>query len=223
MPSRMGLSPRVRGNPLWTPRRRRGTGSIPAGAGEPSCVSAGSPIDAVYPRGCGGTLRRRYGRSTITGLSPRVRGNQLDETAPLPEHGSIPAGAGEPIETNCGRELGRVYPRGCGGTFLGGIMGIVKKGLSPRVRGNQHHQGFSSFWRRSIPAGAGEPPSAAFAVVTTKVYPRGCGGTGSNRLSMWAWNGLSPRVRGNPVAGVYCQQCLGSIPAGAGEPAFYLF
>ena len=73
----MGLSPRVRGNPLkmllprLSPRVRGNHGSIPACAGEPPPIS--------IPR-CAAPNR---------GLSPRVRGNRC-------EVGSIPACAGEP-------------------------------------------------------------------------------------------------------------------------------
>ena len=71
----MGLSPRLRGNPVvWTPENLF-YGSIPAPAGEPTpgfgrCLDAG-----VYPRACGGTQRRLHPRGTGDGLSPRLRGN----------------------------------------------------------------------------------------------------------------------------------------------------
>ena len=54
-------------------------------------------------------------RSPASGLSPRVRGNQLTERLNRDRFGSIPARAGEPFAVGkraCGF---RVYPRACGG------------------------------------------------------------------------------------------------------------
>ena len=77
-----------------------------------------------------------------------------------------------------------------------GNLPLLEQGLSPRV--NPVMQGSSS---------------------STKVYPRVCGGTRSLRLLI-APTGLSPRVRGNLLAGlpVTAVNQLGSIPACAGEP-----
>ena len=52
----LGLSPRVRGNPLLRPSPRPPCGSIPARAGEPAPGCAGPATPWVYPRACGGTL-----------------------------------------------------------------------------------------------------------------------------------------------------------------------
>ena len=72
-----GLSPRLRGNPLWwssssTPRR-----SIPAPAGEPSQERVCTCCKRVYPRACGGTGRASRSLRLVLGLSPRLRGNPL--------------------------------------------------------------------------------------------------------------------------------------------------
>ena len=71
----VGLSPRVRGNPLVShdsPLRFR---SIPARAGEPAQRRYASAHAAVYPRACGGTGMVCSLDSRNSGLSPRVRGN----------------------------------------------------------------------------------------------------------------------------------------------------
>ena len=70
-----GLSPRVRGN--RRSRNPRGTvlGSIPACAGEPLPRLPAQYSRPVYPRVCGGTLKTNDGDTSMTGLSPRVRGN----------------------------------------------------------------------------------------------------------------------------------------------------
>ena len=51
----MGLSPRVRGNPVRLFGRNAGGGSIPARAGEPRQTPGGDTAIGVYPRACGGT------------------------------------------------------------------------------------------------------------------------------------------------------------------------
>ena len=150
------------------------------------------------------------------GLSPRVRGN-LAAAGPVGwGDGSIPARAGEPRRGGASR-LGRwVYPRACGGTGGAGSTSWRGEGLSPRVRGNP--LSLCNPDNRSIPARAGEPRSSAIGTSSRRVYPRACGGTGSECVESKKSSGLSPRVRGNPL-------CLGmdkplsrSIPARAGEP-----
>ena len=51
------------------------TRSIPACAGEPTCLPAPRAPGRVYPRVCGGTLRSTLRFTVLPGLSPRVRGN----------------------------------------------------------------------------------------------------------------------------------------------------
>ena len=92
-----GLSPRVRGNPQVREIKGGGAGSIPACAGEPSIKSMEDALEAVYPRVCGGTLPTDEGAQCEMGLSPRVRGNHVDDLAVLLPRGSIPACAGEPL------------------------------------------------------------------------------------------------------------------------------
>ena len=69
-----GLSPRVRGNHCsgwWSIASWR---SIPACAGEPSASKRLTRRRWVYPRVCGGTLRRPSLPAGAGGLSPRVPG-----------------------------------------------------------------------------------------------------------------------------------------------------
>ena len=96
----------------------------------------------------------------------------------------------------------------------------------------------------SIPACAGEPSSRMVTNSASKVYPRVCGGTfiagddasptvrsipacageprsTTTRTAPLHNQGLSPRVRGNPVlaSAPTMYEAYGSIPACAGEPA----
>ena len=217
-PPPTGLSPRVRGNhlaeQLWAAYR----GSIPACAGEPRFGLSPSSPRRVYPRVCGGTRGPWRSLQEGRGLSPRVRGNPHEFLQAKVRLGSIPACAGEP-PPSWSRPIGqRVYPRVCGGTMPRTMSPLPEPGLSPRVRGNQTLR--CRAWLRggSIPACAGEPLRVDNKAVSLGVYPRVCGGTGAARWrGCVAW-GLSPRVRGNPLAAEPPKHWHGSIPACAGEP-----
>ena len=98
---------------------------------------------------------------------------------------------------------------------------VPGRGLSPRVRGNHGHSGQVYVTRRSIPASAGEPLNRIVGHVLPWVYPRECGGTCQHHDVGDAPVGLSPRVRGNRMVGLFLLQPDRSIPASAGEPVFY--
>ena len=172
----------------------------------------------VYPRVCGGTSLKIRNHSPTGGLSPRVRGNPLDDMEEAACMGSIPACAGEPDNRMKLHLETEVYPRVCGGTLNMPALHRQNRGLSPRVRGNQRAVlRIHGRWG-SIPACAGEPYRDKAVDRRRRVYPRVCGGT--QRLSLLAHRaiGLSPRVRGNPTAWSSGFPAIRSIPACAGEP-----
>ena len=217
-PREGGLSPRVRGNQLPAAGLPPSSGSIPACAGEPTRTQPQPTSSRVYPRVCGGTTPRWRGVWESLGLSPRVRGNPLPEWTGQGMRRSIPACAGEPLAGICGIAWRGVYPRVCGGTTGRRRFSSRRKGLSPRVRGNPppSRKGVSPM--RSIPACAGEPRPNRERHPCREVYPRVCGGTVQGRLLSTLCTGLSPRVRGNHPPAVRRRNCVGSIPACAGEP-----
>ena len=167
---------------------------------------------------CGGTVNGHLASFSVKGLSPRVRGNPTNRTAKAIWRRSIPACAGEPaIRTTTPLSSG-VYPRVCGGTRGEPLPPKGAIGLSPRVRGNRPPLAVLHFVAGSIPACAGEPPPAGRAVVSHRVYPRVCGGTGIRNRRRPARHGLSPRVRGNLLTLLLLERRQRSIPACAGEP-----
>ena len=193
-------------------------GSIPACAGEPATASTIETLTRVYPRVCGGTTTDLSGWCRIGGLSPRVRGNRSEVFAGTGAGGSIPACAGEPNAIpSCGHPI-PVYPRVCGGTLIRRQVRDEVGGLSPRVRGNRMVCYNPSVGSRSIPACAGEPPTAQNRGQAVTVYPRVCGGTNAGSGLAWNEEGLSPRVRGNRWREESFETIRGSIPACAGEP-----
>ena len=111
-----------------------------------------------------------------------------------------------------------VYPRVCGGTPALDFCTRRYMGLSPRVRGNQAHEGLGAGQSGSIPACAGEPTDvgkdeARLTGLSPRVrgnqqpadylgrffrsIPRVCGGTFGAGMDTGSHRGLSPRVRGN--------------------------
>ena len=118
----------------------------------------GQPVGGVYPRVCGGAGRALVSGRAQIGLSPRVRGSQLQRTSAAGLIGSIPACAGEPYGETPYELRWSVYPRVCGGAHQRLVLPSVHKGLSPRVRGSHIKASDSIDKIRSIPACAGEPP-----------------------------------------------------------------
>ncbi len=217
---RLGLSPRVRGNPAESDVGAGTLRSIPACAGEPPRPRRAYPRIPVYPRVCGGTTFPAGSCVTIAGLSPRVRGNHRQRHNVIALQGSIPACAGEPPPGGKGKMQTLVYPRVCGGTAHRNFDRRALLGLSPRVRGNQ-----GGIWRGcaaggSIPACAGEPAALRVETMRDRVYPRVCGGTPRTGERVSIVYGLSPRVRGNRRKEQLPNGHIRSIPACAGEPTW---
>ena len=196
--TRMGLSPRVRGNRDLALGHPLAVGSIPASAGEPRGRRTKRSSGRVYPRECGGTRELDHKRSA------RI--------------GSIPASAGEPLAGVDRRWRCWVYPRECGGTMRSVSPNGFETGLSPRVRGNQRPSIVAVPGSGSIPASAGEPVPIMRAKSQSRVYPRECGGTAISGSPVQSTYGLSPRVRGNQRRREEDGVGFGSIPASAGEP-----
>ena len=216
-----GLSPRVRGNLFRDRHRRPICRSIPACAGEPSIRHADRFVFRVYPRVCGGTERPRQVGRLSRGLSPRVRGNLTRAYAAERKRRSIPACAGEPEQQRKRLPKCMVYPRVCGGTGRAHCVAVQRRGLSPRVRGNPRGRRRSTATPWSIPACAGEPHGCQYMRVQPLVYPRVCGGTRPGTTGRAELEGLSPRVRGNPLPLSDSRLIVGSIPACAGEPSSF--
>ena len=153
----LGLSPRVRGNRRRAMNRAAAHRSIPACAGEPVQWSVTGTSGTVYPRVCGGTQWPLAWTAMASGLSPRVRGNLAPPSPPAIPIRSIPACAGEPLYEQRRDCCDQVYPRVCGGTGQRPGSRLSRRGLSPRVRGNQRATKTAVLFRGSIPACAGEP------------------------------------------------------------------
>ena len=214
----IGLSPRGRGNHLWSPYIPAPFRSIPAWAGEPWPPTTTMTACTVYPRVGGGTVSPALAAMNLTGLSPRGRGNHDLITALSMVDGSIPAWAGEPPISSVSLPGPGVYPRVGGRTAVKPIWFRFSQGLSPRGRGNPGRMLRARVGSRSIPAWAGEPHCAGRDWGRSWVYPRVGGGTGRSCPLIRSFMGLSPRGRGNRWWWPWCPGHCRSIPAWAGEP-----
>ena len=214
----VGLSPRVRGNPVLSRSRSASLRSIPARTGEPNGNESLLKNVEVYPRAYGGTSTVADPATSKPGLSPRVRGNHLVFQVEGGDWRSIPARTGEPVkrvEKTCQRT---VYPRAYGGTASSVVDGALSRGLSPRVRGNRGKTNAEYLRDRSIPARTGEPGTRFPWRRVLRVYPRAYGGTPPLCHCQPYHEGLSPRVRGNQPVVTFIIDTLRSIPARTGEP-----
>ncbi len=166
----------------------------------------------------GGTVIWASTHNVAWGLSPRVRGNPRPVRTRARPSRSIPACTGEPPKRPARHPGTPVYPRVYGGTTRKDRVSAPSGGLSPRVRGNRSpaFRNRSRLW--SIPACTGEPGMPCLYRRRTRVYPRVYGGTITRTASGNSSQGLSPRVRGNPLRHPYRRLAHGSIPACTGEP-----
>ena len=215
-----GPSPRGRGNRFAGRRRKQQVGSIPAWAGKPSNSTPDRNSEWVHPRVGGETSNALDPSGVVCGPSPRGRGNPVQSGDVLNGAGSIPAWAGKPATRSSRKSRLRVHPRVGGETFVQILDFEGDDGPSPRGRGNRAPGRGGATPRRSIPAWAGKPPSAARRQIVQRVHPRVGGETQPRiRFQRRLQQGPSPRGRGNQqpsLAGSMPR--MRSIPAWAGKP-----
>ena len=208
----------MRGNLRWLRPRKTIPGPIPAHAGKPFYFRAVFKWIRAYPRACGETIPSNGGGCLCRGLSPRMRGNHLRESTGDAHIRPIPAHAGKPSATSSSRDMGRAYPRACGETDKNLRRLWQKKGLSPRMRGNQIAEQTAPMPVGPIPAHAGKPGNKKTRQSAARAYPRACGETSLTREGVKSAEGLSPRMRGNHLPKRTDSYPLGPIPAHAGKP-----
>ena len=97
----------------------------------------------------------------------------------------------------------------------------MRPGLSPRVRGNLCASSAVKSASGPIPACAGQPTPRRPMAISSRAYPRVCGATIPMKTRRTPTDGLSPRVRGNPVAELHGDARVGPIPACAGQPFLF--
>ena len=131
-----GLSPRVWGSHTAKIPVQAVVRSIPTCVGQPPHATCPAIPAAVYPHVCGAAFRRRYGRCSPPGLSPRVWGSPGQLAQPASLCGSIPTCVGQPLAVPSHDAMNTVYPHVCGAANNMMYSYKENKGLSPRVWGS---------------------------------------------------------------------------------------
>ena len=214
-----GLSPLARGNRRRRRRIKQSHGPIPARAGQPAEHALCAPGQWAYPRSRGATNSPNAREEIHEGLSPLARGNLHHFTCGDAGKGPIPARAGQPEAVIAFAAWLRAYPRSRGATpeRPPGLACLL--GLSPLARGNQHFGKPRVVAPGPIPARAGQPPATSSTTTRARAYPRSRGATADRHIYRGHRGGLSPLARGNRKSDGRHRQCLGPIPARAGQPA----
>ena len=173
----------------------------------------------VYPRVYGESSRGDGETGRSKGLSPRVRGIRPRLRRGRCASGSIPACTGNPRPSTARPDTSRVYPRVYGESAWRAGDERLRAGLSPRVRGIHIPGDPRDSDERSIPACTGNPCASFVPHIAVQVYPRVYGESTQVVVAYHDTSGLSPRVRGIPVAAASVDRQVGSIPACTGNPA----
>ena len=215
---RGGPSPRARGIPPRRPRPCRGTGSIPASAGNPVIHIAQQCLVGVHPRERGESRRAGGRRTPAAGPSPRARGIRACRSCALSLSRSIPASAGNPSSRLRSAYSGRVHPRERGESLYVFRADVPVAGPSPRARGIRQGLHAGEDRQGSIPASAGNPPQSRGRLLLGGVHPRERGESSGFRWPAFSGHGPSPRARGIRERGSRRDRSDGSIPASAGNP-----
>jgi len=213
-----GLSPLARGNLLAAAGALPTSGTIPARAGQPSCLPTTAMPDRDYPRSRGATMYTPITFSDGAGLSQLARGNLSAGIGKCSYVGTIPARAGQPRPTRTRSATSMDYPRSRGATTRCATPRMRRRGLSPLARGNRADTGHADSSRRTIPARAGQPATAGTPACECRDYPRSRGATRRLARGRRRRSGLSPLARGNHRHWTLDIGRVGTIPARAGQP-----
>ena len=141
-----------------TPIHRRSAGSVP-----------------VHPRVCGEHAIAGIAESEVIGSSPRMRGTRRGRKCYRNRSRFIPAYAGNTLMMSSGCGGSTVHPRVCGEHAGDQAYGKRIDGSSPRMRGTQPALNCLRWFRRFIPAYAGNTPETRFCIRPSTVHPRVCG------------------------------------------------
>ena len=128
---------------------------IPAGAGNTLRSPERPSRLAVYPRWRGEHFLHPKNNDTAAGLSPLARGTPAPQERGAAGTRFIPAGAGNTFHMWARGPTISVYPRWRGEHSQANISQLKAYGLSPLARGTRPPEQRIAYWRRFIPAGAG--------------------------------------------------------------------
>ena len=150
-----------------------------------------------------------------SGSSPRARGTRLSPRCAASPFRFIPAGAGNTFAEGVPTNFAPVHPRGRGEHDRRSQNSPPAIGSSPRARGTRRDCHCRCWWRRFIPAGAGNTRWRMSSATGNPVHPRGRGEHKSAVRRGKVAGGSSPRARGTRPTDSGTRQTRWFIPAGA--------
>ncbi len=156
-------------------------------------------------------------KTGVTGLSPLARGTPPGYACSFRTRRFIPAGAGNTACSSAEKPLSAVYPRWRGEHALKLTLPRLQNGLSPLARGTPSQSARGGFYRRFIPAGAGNTKCQYIAGRSRQVYPRWRGEHVFLLTLRITFSGLSPLARGTHLRMLHYSPQIRFIPAGAGN------
>ena len=201
-------------------QRNQQRGTIPARAGETITGPLAQWIGGDHPRSRGGNQTAPSAGQLEKGPSPLARGKLHCSCGLLDGFGTIPARAGETIETETVSFACGDHPRSRGGNSGLDGSGWYVNGPSPLARGKPAIQAVRADAVGTIPARAGETCGGPHDGRVTRDHPRSRGGNhcwcrrAKNPL------GPTPLARGKRLNPVKQEISVGTIPARAGETPY---
>ena len=214
---RPGSSPRMRGTPFVVIAVTVWRGIIPAYAGNtlPVLPNPFSPRD--HPRVCGEHGEIDVCMAGNMGSSPRMRGTRQERVERRGRLGIIPAYAGNTRRESTAAQYPEDHPRICGEHQLVPSQMYGPVGSSPRMRGTRRLHRLLCRRPGIIPAYAGNTFQALRLLHPRWDHPRVCGEHLFHSLIFRRAAGSSPRMRGTHGLFGWKRDCLGIIPAYAGN------
>src|SRR5690606_41081487 len=140
-----------------------------------------------------------FAGAQLSGLCPRMRGTDAQQSALYRRSRFIPADAGNGLPPLFRTAPATVYPRGCGERPSASSRHVAPDGLSPRMRGTAYQMPMLRKELRFIPADEGNGGRMRRVQARRMVYPRGCGERPGRVVLLRLNSGLSPRMRGTDV------------------------
>ena len=165
----------------------------------------------------GGDGERESGRSDSRGPSPHARGRRRWRRLAIVFGGTIPACAGETTPRDRPLPGYRDHPRMRGGDEATIVNLRGQGGPSPHARGRRPHRPHRRRAHGTIPACAGETPSAPKRRTAIWDHPRMRGGDITGSTYPVVASGPSPHARGRLFVKSILTRGQGTIPACAGE------
>ena len=217
IPGGEGSSPLARGTRVQWFTVHRGSGLIPARAGNTRRVRRPASRTRAHPRSRG----EHNASNTVVvdppGSSPLARGTLKANRGGELYGGLIPARAGNTFSASSLRRRARAHPRSRGEHRCTLRPGLAGRGSSPLARGTLGNVGYARDATGLIPARAGNTCVHRGHRSLHRAHPRSRGEHLADAEGVCYYEGSSPLARGTHYCRFSCYNYYGLIPARAGN------